>query len=479
MKRRKYIYFFNKNHIYQNQEFILTKEQNLFKVKVENRINEILIKCQDYEINLTNLDFPKSKLYFSEIKEIYEFLVDLFKKIKVEIKELIINEIMKLKLNLKEDNEKDIEIILINKNKCKKINKNNLDKNYNEIKNNRKRLNDEIIKMNINPEDIQVLTTLVNNSYCYDNLDNTFTSFKSIDDILYLIYSNEIMSIIFYNLVTYQKINEIKKAHNKFISNFRYYLDRYNKRDLIMSISSIENNIKIWNVQNCECLCQINNIYNNGVIYSACFLCDNNEIYIVTTNYNEKYSSNPIKIFDLKKNEIKELVSSNYKTYFIDSYYDNESKKNYIVSGNLGFIKCYDYYLNKEYRKYYESNKYDYSYHCSLIIKKYETITKIIESTSNGIINIWNFHSGQLLNKINVCDDRLYSICLWSNEYLFVGCENNSIILINLENGRIINNHFIAHSEKVLTLKKILHPKYGECLISQGFGKDNIKLWIS
>ncbi len=66
--------------------------------------------------------------------------------------------------------------------------------------------------MNINPEDIQVLTTLVNDSYCYYNLDNTFTTFKSIDDILYLIYSNKINSIIFYNLVTFQKINEIKKS---------------------------------------------------------------------------------------------------------------------------------------------------------------------------------------------------------------------------------------------------------------------------
>ncbi len=69
-----------------------------------------------------------------------------------------------------------------------------------------------------------------------------------------------------------------------------------------MSISNIEINIKIWNVQNYECLCQLDNIYNNGFINSSCFLCDNNEIYIVTTKYNEEYSSKAIKIFYLKKN---------------------------------------------------------------------------------------------------------------------------------------------------------------------------------
>ena len=37
---------------------------------------------------------------------------------------------------------------------------------------------------------------------------------------------------------------------------------------------------------------------------------------------------------------------------------------------------------------------------------------------------------------------------------------------------------FKGHDNIVLTLKKINHPKYGECLISQGYEHDNIKLWI-
>ena len=35
-----------------------------------------------------------------------------------------------------------------------------------------------------------------------------------------------------------------------------------------------------------------------------------------------------------------------------------------------------------------------------------------------------------------------------------------------------------SHDNYVLTIKKINHPSYGECLISQGFKKDKIKLWI-
>ena len=35
-----------------------------------------------------------------------------------------------------------------------------------------------------------------------------------------------------------------------------------------------------------------------------------------------------------------------------------------------------------------------------------------------------------------------------------------------------------GHSDEVLTIKKISHPKYGDCLISQGLGNEKIKMWI-
>ena len=72
---------------------------------------------------------------------------------------------------------------------------------------------------------------------------------------------------------------------------------------------------------------------------------------------------------------------------------------------------------------------------------------------------------------------RLYGICLWSNEYLFVGCNDKSIKLIELSRGKIIKN-LIANYLYVLTIKKINHPLYGECLISKGSDYDPITLWI-
>ena len=87
------------------------------------------------------------------------------------------------------------------------------------------------------------------------------------------------------------------------------------------------------------------------------------------------------------------------------------------------------------------------------------------------------FHSGKLLNKINVYNDWLNSICLWNKDYLFVGCDDKSIKLIDLNTNKVIKD-LNGHKNRILSIKKIIHPKYGECLISQDADESQIKLWI-
>ena len=72
-------------------------------------------------------------------------------------------------------------------------------------------------------------------------------------------------------------------------------------------------------------------------------------------------------------------------------------------------------------------------------------------------------------------ENRLNGICLWNNEYLFVGMEYDFIRLIDIRTNKIIKA-FPEH-KKVKTIKKIIHPHYGECLISMGDNK--IKLWVN
>ena len=57
-----------------------------------------------------------------------------------------------------------------------------------------------------------------------------------------------------------------------------------------------------------------------------------------------------------------------------------------------------------------------------------------------------------------------------------VGCENKSIKLVDLKNRKIIKN-LTGHTNDVVTIRKIFIPEYGECLISQGWNEEKIKIW--
>ena len=326
----------------------------------------------------------------------------------------------------------------------------------------------------LNSINIVFFKNLTKDSYTNGFLDNTFIVFKDINDILYLIYSNR-KSIISYNLINFQKINQIKDAHNEEISNFRHHLDKVNKRDLLLSLSKIDNNIQIWNAQNFECLFNIRKVNIAGYLYSSCFLNDKNKIYIITSNWNLTIQEN-IKVFNLKGKIIKKIKDSNDLTFFIDNYYDKKIFKNYIITSNQNYLKSYDFNNNKIYHKYDDNDIYE---HSNLIIYEKKNLVQIIESSLDKNIRVWNFNSGQLIYKSSIITDcELYGICLWDDEHIFIGCEDKTIKYIELKSG-IIHKNLINHLNKVISIKKINHPIYGECLISQGRGYDQIRMWVN
>ena len=141
----------------------------------------------------------------------------------------------------------------------------------NEVKKstNTSELNENIFnseKEDSNPENIQFSKNLTKDAFSYYSFDNTLDLFKSFDDIIYMIYTNKNRFIISYNLLNNEVINQVKKSHNEYISNFKHYLDKKNKRDLLISVSAKDNNIKLWNIKNWECLIDLKNINENGYI---------------------------------------------------------------------------------------------------------------------------------------------------------------------------------------------------------------------
>ena len=430
--------------------------------------------------NLNNLTiFFKDEV--DTIDKAYKFLNSLFEENKVQISSIIYNKEIKLNCRLNDDNRKDIEIILYYDSDNKdfivdEMNKIKTNINYLKVENNKLKKEIETIKsFSLKNKNIKLLKEIKTDSYACTNLDNIFTVFKSINNILYLIYSNKDNSIMSYDLINEKIISEIKNCHNQNISNLRHFLDKINNKDLLMSISFRDNNLKLWNIDNWECILNFSKVNKNGFLDSACFMLDNNTNYIVTSNCYWGGYSEQIKIFDFNGNKLKEINNSNERTYFIDNFYDSINKKNYIVTGNENYVKSYDYNKNRLYHKYCE---YDNRGHFSIIVYNDENIIKLIESCFDGIIRIWNFHYNILLNKITISNKALFGIHLLNNNNLLVGCEDKTIKLVEIKNGAIVQN-LHSHYKWVICIKCTIHPKYGELIISQGYDTDKIRLWIN
>ena len=447
------------------KEYFIQYEKNEYKILIEKRSNEILIKCQAYETNLNINNILLMNFNFYSIEEIHKYIINKFEEKKIFIKNIIPNE--SLTLIIKNNEEVEAEIALSNENKIKNLSSDESN-DFSSSKNN------IALKDNLNFNEIKLIKDLIKDSYVYYSfLDNTFCVFESIDKILYLIYGNKYRSIISFNIIDSKKINEIKNAHESYITNFRHYLDINNKRDLIITISADDNNIKLWNIVNLELLVDIQNINKDGLLYSSCFLNNNSQIYIISSNYDYSGNCEPIKVFDFNGNYIKEINSSEDKTYFIDTYHDEKLDINYIITGNKNDVKVYDFDKDDLYKKYDDN---DNKGHYSVVIYNKDDIIKLIESSDDKNIRIWNFHTGQMINKINVSNKYcLNGICLWDHEYIFVGYYDKKIKLLNINKGILIKN-ISGHNSRVLTIKKIAHPIYGNCLISQSWD-NKIKLW--
>ena len=334
---------------------------------------------------------------------------------------------------------------------------------------------------NENLDDKSLIKETISDSFSKYWNDNSFTVFTSVYNMILLIYGNKNNSIICYNLSDNKKVIEIKNVHSGYIDCFRHYLDEINFRDLVISSSSDDNCLKLWNINTFECLLNLEKINKGGYLNCTCFLKDNNKIYIVTSNDNNSNSEQIecLKIFDLKGKKIKEIKNSNDNTYFIDNFYDNKLNY-YIITGNNGFSKSYNYKTCKLYQKYKDGLNREYN--MSILIQKTKEGINLIDSSCDGKIRIWNFHSAELLNKIdcspiNRYDSKLalYGMYLWNNNYILVGCSDKTIKIIELKSKKVIKS-LIIHDGIVLTIRKLNHPKYGECFISQN-ADYGMKIW--
>ncbi len=321
------------------------------------------------------------------------------------------------------------------------------------------------------PNELVYKEDICSSAHKTNSIDKVFCAFKSLTGESLVVWGTPQYSIEFYDLDKGKIIKTIPNAHNQTIFSCRHYVDFKNNVDYIIT-SSYDKTVKIWDVKNFQNILNIKSPHSGYYIYSVNILCDQKEgaNYIITSAPNEY-----MKVFDFTGSLLRNFGQNDESTYFIDTYYDSKEGVYYVINANSSDVKSYVFKTGKLYHKY---KGFPQTWHMSALVNETKNQQILIESDGNGYIRMWEFHTGNLIKNIpSSVSLNLRGICLWNDDYLLAAGNDYQVKLFDLSVGKFIKS-FKGHTSTVCSIEKIVHPKYGECLISQGLdGK--LKLWIT
>ena len=327
------------------------------------------------------------------------------------------------------------------------------------------------LKFTKDPKDFVYKEDICSSAHKTNSIDKVFCAFKSFSRESLVVWGTPQYNIEFYDLDKGKIIKTIIRAHNQTIFSCRHYSDIKNRIDYLIT-SSYDRTVKVWDIKSYSYFINISNAHSGYYIYSVSILCDEKENanYIITSAPNEY-----MKIWDFKGKYLRNFGQNDESTYFIDVYYDNKEKKSYILNANSTDVKSYHFKNGELYHKYKGTPQ---TWHMSAVVNETREQHILIESDGNGYIRMWEFHSANLIKIIPSSSTlNLRGICLWNDDYLFAAGNDYQVKLFDLTAGKFIKS-FKGHTSTVCSLDKIVHPKYGECLVSQGLdGK--LKIWVS
>ena len=502
-------------------------ENNKISIKINNdEYCSLIIKLiqasneENYEIKLykhyMNPD-DKFKIMFNLIKELKNENIDIKNEMNNKINKLneiiqqkdkIINE-MNSKLlnqgnkieeldkkiltlntnynNTKEEITKENNLIvnqsnIINENKNYLANK--IDEDYyafhNEINLLKEIINQVNEKLKENPKNLRFKAniTTVNTPYGWNDMSEIFTSKKDNKEYLVSPNANNFHLDIFD--LSYNKLVNSLPGHNNQIRNVRYnnnYLISADD-DKIVIVWDINNNYKI-----------IHKIKTNygGSIYSCLLFFNgkdgqnnyNNYIITSTFNYSGNDEDSATKIYSFNNGKWIRNINrtNNISIYYLlswknnNNYYIIQFASGKIIISNLLTDKLYAELINQPEADHYNGFIYYGAYQVNNI-----NVDLLFSSSYNGYINIWNLYEKKIFKVIDTNGCLLSNIILWNNQYLIASDFNNmSFKIIDMENNSF-SNMKTNHKDKLVCIKKINHPIFGQALLSAAIDR-TIKLW--
>lgn len=333
-----------------------------------------------------------------------------------------------------------------------------------------------------NPMTLTNQITLAESSQKAYTIDSVLTAFTVNFDTTLVAYSTYNFTIEIYSLKE-SKVIDTLKAHNQHVYIVRHFNDEMFPENHYLLSTGYDKKAIVWCYKNekFENFLTIATDHVGLYLYSGLILFDTNvknssgslniHMNIITSVPNEL-----MKVFDNKGKCNRTIGNKNDYTYFINSFLEKKSNSYKIINANSQDVKIIDFNSGKTEKTFKEST--NNSWHMSAYIKELSNGTMVLyETDGGGCLRIWDYNLETILDKI-VCNGcSLRGFILWNDKTVIAASSDKSVKIIDLETKKVETIKDI-HTNVVCSVVKIMHPIYGESLISSAIdGK--VKLYHS
>ena len=300
-------------------------------------------------------------------------------------------------------------------------------------------------------------------------IESTFAVFTAQDGETYLISPSTGSFVIEATNLKTNKQHGVLSGHTNRVYIVRHFLHRNKSTDYIISTSS-DRSVRVWNFNKMQCHIHLEKCHQGAYLYSALLLFDDygdDNNYIVTSCPNEF-----MKMFSFETGKfVRDIGSPSDYTYFINSWCFK--REFYIINANSSNVKIYN---TKEPKGLYKEFKTNLAtWHMSAFVENVQGVNYLFESDGNGNVRMWNIETKTIYKSVHIKNCNIRGMCFWNNQYILAASNDKTFKIINIEKEEVVSSQ-IHHNNVVRSLQKVMHPLYGESLVTSGMdGK--IILW--
>ena len=157
--------------------------------------------------------------------------------------------------------------------------------------------------------------------------------------------------------------------------------------------------------------------------------------------------------------------------------WENESI-NYLIESSIGCILIHNLETKKLFHILNATNKSTQNSMCLINNPEINKVVLLCVTTIHSSLDFWDLGTFTLKFSIKYKNSYFYDIINWYNKYVIVAEKFNSfIVVVDLVQRKVITVIKNKNNSYVISLKHIIHPKFGQSLLSSDLNK-NIILWV-